>query len=97
MKIRLNSIYAGLIIGIIAPVIIMLCYWQMNFGYMTYGKFINFLISGRVYTHFISICVVIDLAAFFISIWRNLNYSARGVLIATFIYVLLVVYLRFFT
>ena len=97
MKYKWNSIYLGFIIGIVVPIVVMLCYWQLNFGYMTAGKFIDFLILGKAYTPLISLCVVGDLVAFFIFIWRNLNYLARGVLFATFIYAGLIFWLKFFT
>ena len=97
MKYKWDSIYLGFIIGIFAPFVVMLCYWQLNFGYMTAGKFIDFLILGKAYTPLISLCVVGDLAAFFIFIWRNLYYLARGVLFATFVYAGLIFMLKFFT
>ena len=87
----------GLATGIIVPVVVMLCYWQLKFGPMTAGQFIDFLILGKVYTPLISLCVLGDLVAFFIFIWRNLYFLARGVMFATFIYAGLIFWLKFFT
>jgi len=88
--------YIGAICGLIAPVILMLLYWQMNYGTLTFEKFVAVLIKGNIHVKLISLFTVINLALFFLFIWRNLNYSARGVLLATFIYIIIVVFLKYF-
>lgn len=90
-----NSIWTGLAIGIIVPTLFMYTYWKLNYGYMDLDKFIQFISMGKLYIKLISLFTVINLAAFFLFIWRYYHYSARGILLATFIYTILVAILKF--
>ncbi len=87
---KMDKIGLGLTLGLIAPLILLVVYWQINYSYMDMGGFINFLVQGQLHTKLISLFVVINLAIFFVFIWRDLNLSARGVLYATFIYTFIV-------
>jgi len=95
MRTKWNTIWAGLIIGLVGPSLLMYGYWQLNYGYMDLEKFVHFTVLGKVYIKLISLFSVINLATFFLFIWRNCNYTARGILLATFIYTLLVAILKF--
>ncbi len=90
-----NSIWTGLAIGLIAPSLLMYFYWKGNYSYMDLSKFIQFVSMGKVYIKLISLFTVINIATFFLFIWKNCNYSARGILLATFIYTILVAILKF--
>lgn len=95
MKSKWNSIWLGFTLGLIAPALLMYCYWKLNYGYMDLDKFIQFTTMGKVYIRLISLFTVINLGTFFLFIWRNCNYSARGILLATFIYALFVAIMKF--
>ena len=96
MKFNWDNIWLGTILGLAAPAICMVCYWKFEYGYMDMDKFIGFLVLGKIYIKLISLFVVTNLAVFFVFIWKQCNYSARGVLLATFIYTLAVAVLKIF-
>jgi len=94
-----DSLSLGLTIGIIAPVIAMTAYcfyYPMTSG-MSVSAFVDLLIGSNAYIKVMSLSVIINLALFFLALRRDLNYSARGILLASFIYVGLIVFLKFFT
>lgn len=87
---KMDRIGLGLTLGLIAPILLLVAYWQINYSYMDLGNFIQFMDQGQLHTKLISLFVVINLAIFFIFIWANKNLSARGVLYATFVYTFIV-------
>lgn len=80
----------GLIIGLIAPLLVMLVYYQLNFSYMKISSFIFDMFLRNVLVPLLSLCAVANLLCFYIFIWTNKNYSAKGVIFATMIYAFLV-------
>ena len=73
----------------------MLVFKLAAFDYFTAGEFIQYLIQRGKLSAVISLVILPDLLVFFIFIWLNYLYSARGVLAATLIYALLVVITKF--
>ena len=96
MQNKWDKVWTGLAAGLIAPFILLAFYWQINYSYMSLVQFNEFMGLGQLHTKLISLFVVMNLAIFFIFIWRNLNYAARGVLYATFIYTVIVALVKFF-
>ena len=95
MQNKWDKVWTGLAPGLIAPIILLAFYWQINYSYMSLDQFNQFMGFGELHIRLISLFVVINLAIFFIFIWRNLNYAARGVLYATFIYTVIVALVKF--
>ena len=85
--------------GLIVPVIAILIFYYSSYAGksgITIPEFIEQLIALKIYTQLISLCVVPNLLLFFIFIWIKLLYSARGVILATFLYVFLIIVLKYF-
>jgi len=97
MKFKTDSLPLGLAIGIIAPIIVFFGYYFIGHPYMSLQGFINYLVLGKIYSALISLCVVANLGTFFLFIQKDKYFSARGIILATFIYAGLVFYLKFFT
>ena len=95
MKSNYDKLSLGIILGLVVPAILMFGYWQLNYPSMTLGKFIEFTSKGQIHIKLISLFTVGNLGVFFLFIWQNLNMAARGVLLSTFLYTLLVVVIKF--
>ena len=95
MKINLNQVYFGLAPGLIFPALIVYLFYLNNYSYVPLMRFLTVLAENDILTKVISICVLVNLIVFFFFIRKNYLYGARGVMIATFIYVLAVVTLKF--
>lgn len=86
-KKRFDSMTLGAIIGLIAPMISLFGFYLVKYSHLTFSKFFNDILLGYgILLPVISLCVITNLLVFFIFIWTNRNHSARGVLLATFVY-----------
>ncbi|MES2590802.1 MAG: hypothetical protein V4608_02870 [Bacteroidota bacterium] len=92
-----DKTWIGSTAGILAPVIAFVIYYLVNYRYMAVGRFIDYLILGDTYTAIVTLCLLANLGAFYLFIWKEKYVGARGVLASTFIWAAVVMYLKFFT
>ena len=88
--------YVGLVLGLLVPVLALIIYNQVVFDHLSFWEFLQIMITKRKLSAVISLGVLPNLLVFFIFIWLNYLYSARGVLAATLVYALLVVITKYF-
>lgn len=92
---RWNDIRIGLALGLLAPVLGFLIIWQAGFRGFSLGEYLEFLTSWKKLSSVISLSAIPNLLLFFIFIWLNYLYSARGVLAATLVFAGIVVITKF--
>ena len=92
---RLNSTTFGLVAGLLVPLLALLVFYLFSSTEMSFSEFVTFIVSRKKLSSLISLSVVPDLLVFFIFIWLNYLYSARGVLAAVFLFALIVVLTKF--
>ncbi|MBN8702092.1 MAG: hypothetical protein J0M08_03450 [Bacteroidetes bacterium] len=97
MGLKYNTQKLGVLLGLIAPSIAFGLFYVINFSHMPFESFITKIKLAHIYTPLISLCVIANLPTFFGFIWTERYYSARGVLLSTFLYAGLVVFLKYFT
>lgn len=95
-KNKLDKLWIGLAAGVIFPVIALTCYYFARYSNLGLGDFIKVYKNLGILTHIISLSVLPDLLVFFFFIRQNMLKSARGVLLATFLFTFAVVFIRFF-
>lgn len=87
MNYLIDKVYTGLIIGLLAPFLLLVSYYFYGFAEaLSFFKYLQFLVASQIFTQVVSICVIVNLLIFFIFIWTYNNYAARGVLMATILY-----------
>lgn len=86
----------GLLIGLIAPLTVMFGFWKYQFGHTSLIGFYEVMVDSGNLPGLISIGLLGNLGAFFVFYRQKLDVSARGVIIATFAYGLVIVVLKFF-
>lgn len=91
-----DSTILGIVIGLIAPLVVMLGFWKVQFGHTSLIGFYEVMVQSNNLPGLISIGLLGNLAAFFLFYRQKLDVSARGVIIATFGYGLVIVILKFF-
>ncbi len=96
MEIKLNKLYIGVVLGLILPIIAVFVLYKTKFYYLTPEEFYKQLLDLGVHLKVISLAVVPNLLIFFVFIWINYLQSAKGVLLATFIYAFAVFGLKLF-
>lgn len=90
-----DSTILGLIIGLIAPLIVMLGFWNVQFGHTSLIGFYEVMVQSNNLPGLISIGLLGNLPAFFLFYRMELDVSARGVIAATFLYGLVIVIMKF--
>ncbi|MCK4746135.1 MAG: hypothetical protein KAT15_03830 [Bacteroidales bacterium] len=92
---RYNTIRLGVLLGLLAPVLAFAVIYIVAFQGMAFGEFIELLVFRKRLSSMISLSVIPNLFLFFIFIWLNYLYSARGVLASTLVLGLIVVITKF--
>ncbi|HDR90603.1 MAG TPA: hypothetical protein ENN63_13380 [Bacteroidetes bacterium] len=95
MKTKANRLELGLFLGLLMPVLTFFVFYLFLHNESGIVEFINEVIVRQVSTQVISLCAVPNLLLFFVFIWTDRLYSARGVLTATFIIAFVVLILKF--
>lgn len=94
---NLDKLWVGLGAGLVAPAIAFFSYYSINYWGMPYWRFIRYLKMGDTYTSIVTLCILSNLAIFYLFIWRKKYSGARGVLAATFVWAAIIMYLKYFT
>tara|TARA_B100000683_G_scaffold125707_1_gene123334 strand:- start:2225 stop:2503 length:279 start_codon:yes stop_codon:yes gene_type:complete len=92
MKINLLK---GLILGIVSPIILFVITVVFFLRY-NISDFVNHKINEQNIPAIISLCLLANLAVFFIKLQKNKDQQARGVLLSTFLFGILIIYFKFF-
>ena len=93
-KERFDHMLYGLIPGIVLPVIALIGFWLVRF----HGGFFDFLSHFQhvgMLPKVLSLCAIPNLLLFFVFIWTNRIFSARGVIFATLIVGFVMLVLKF--
>ena len=84
----------GLIAGLILPMMTLSTIWQVRYD-VGLGEFIISLQRIGALSKLISLSVIPNLLLFFLFIWTNRSFSARGVIFATLIVAMIMLVLKF--
>lgn len=85
----------GFLLGFIAPPLTFVIIYFISFPDLSVAQYIDHLRLHSVFLKVVSLCVVPNLALFFLFIWKNYLLAARGVLTATMIYAVVVFVIYF--
>lgn len=96
-EIDFDKFWIGTVAGLVSPLLAFTLYYLVNYRYMPWGRFIAFLRLGDTYTSIVTLCLLSNLAVFYLFIWKKKYQGARGVLGVTFIWAAFIMYLKFFT
>jgi len=91
---RYNSIPAGLIPGLILPIVTLIIIWLVKYD----GGFFQFLTVFQkmgMLSKLLSLSVIPNLLLFFLFLWLNRSFSARGVIFATLVMAFVMLVLKF--
>ncbi len=93
-KINLNQVWIGIVLGLVIPLIALTIYYFARYSDLSLVDFIKVYKNLGILTHIISLSVLPNLLAFFLFIRRDFLKSARGVLMATFLFTFVVLIIR---
>lgn len=95
MTSKINNLKLGLTLGILAPVLTMLIIYLIQFTDYGLQELVDMLVSKKIFTKIVSLCVIPNLALFFFFLNKNYFYSARGILMATVLFALFIFITKF--
>ena len=91
---KFNTIAFGLIPGMILPVLSLIGFWLVKYN----GGFFDFLFKFQqlgMLPKVLSLATIPNLILFFLFIWSNRTFSARGVIFATLVIAFVMLVLKF--
>jgi hypothetical protein len=90
MRSKFDRVWLGLVLGLLAPWLVMLVYYRIVYSYLLPDDFLHKMFVQMVFLPVLSLCVVVNLGIFFLFIWTEKYFSARGVIFATLLYAIYV-------
>ncbi len=94
---KLNTWWAGLIIGLIFPFILFMLYWLFFYHQISFpSRFVRFLISGHLLSNVIKLCGLGNLLLFYFGLNSKKDHFSKGIIISILLYVALVAYVTYY-
>ena len=90
---KFNSLLTGLIPGLILPFLTLLIIWIIK-SERSFGDFLSHFQQMNMLSKMVSLAAIPNLLLFFLFIWTNRNFAARGVIFATFLLAFIMVILK---
>ena len=94
MKLK-DHILLGTSAGIIGPSLVMFGFYLSNFRNEPFFEFLITAVTQGLLSPLLSLCALINLGSFYLFLQFNFLYSARGVILSTFIYGVIIILLKF--
>jgi hypothetical protein len=91
-----DSVLTGALCGLLFPVLAFTIYSLIKFDDYNPLQVFNRVLELKILAPIMSLALIINLAIFFLFIFLKFDQSARGVLLATFMYGAFIVYLKLF-
>ena len=82
---KFNKQWLGFVLGIIIPFLTLAIVYLLGFNDHSIKGFYVLISTLQIASKIFSLCVLSNLGLFFLFIWGNLNFGARGVLMSTFL------------
>ncbi len=95
MKSRYDLVKLGFALGVIVPIISFFVVYKIKFDSFSLKGFYDFLVTMHALPKLLSLMVIPNLLVFFIFIWTNHLYAARGVLAATVFDAIVIMAIKF--
>ena len=84
----------GLVPGIVLPVVTLAGFWLVRFD-RGFFEFLSHFQNVGMLSKVLSLCTIPNLLLFFLFIWTNRTFSARGVIFATLVIAFVMIVLKF--
>jgi hypothetical protein len=91
---KFDSLLTGLIPGVILPFVTLVIFWTVRYDGGLDDFFSSFQRMGLL-SKLLSLSAIPNLLLFFLFIWTNRPFSARGVIFATLVVALVMLVLKF--
>lgn len=90
---RFDTLLSGLIPGLVLPVLTLFGFWLIKSD-RAFVDFLEHFQKMKMLSKVVSLSAIPNLLLFFLFIWTNRNFSARGVIFSTFLLAFIMVILK---
>ena len=91
---KLDKTWIGIIAGAFLPAFFFVCYWLFFYSQLSFPKgFIKYLQNGEMLQEIAIACIVANVIMFYVLLNKKVYSLVRGIIIASFLYVGLVLYI----
>lgn len=90
-----DSLILGLLLGLLIPVIGVISFYYSKFAAVDLSYFLQVATKHKVLSPMLSLCAILNLGVFYLFLNKNLYLTARGIILATIIYGVTIVLLKF--
>jgi hypothetical protein len=91
-----DKLYVGFICGIVGPVFGIAIFFATQYATISPENYMRYLTNRNVMSPLFSFGCIANLVIFFLFIQRDYINAARGVILATFIWAIPIIYFKFF-
>jgi hypothetical protein len=85
----------GMLLGIVLPFFALFLFYLRSYSNrMQAGAFMELLFEKNLFAPLIALCCITNLVGFFVLYFVRKNYAARGIIFATLLFALYVVYTK---
>ncbi len=91
---RYDRILTGWLIGTILPLIIFMITYQVKYNEVEFSVYLRNIWNMQIFIKILSLCVFPNLGFFLLFYRLKYDLAARGVILATFIYAIVVLILK---
>jgi hypothetical protein len=95
MKDKIDTIVAGILIGLILPIIVLGGFYLSTYAYLQVPDFLRKLAFAETMVKILSLCAISNMGIFFLFYYKEMDKAARGVVLSTFLYAFGVVVYKF--
>jgi hypothetical protein len=95
MKRKADKLWVGLTMGIVLPFLVMFIIYLSSYAYLTVPDFLRKMAFQAVFLKLLSLCATVNLGTFFLFYQTKNDKAARGVILATLIFAIIVMINQF--
>jgi hypothetical protein len=81
--------------GLVVPALAFLVFYLSNFSKVSFSFFIEHTIRIEAASKILSLSLLPNLLVFFLYIWKNYYFTARGILMSTIVWTFVIVAIKF--
>lgn len=91
---KIDKLWIGLLVGIIFPAFIFMCYWLFFHSQLGFPmRFIEYLRTGKMLQDVVILCIIANLLVFYLFLNKKAYDISKGMMYTTFAYVGLTLYI----
>ena len=90
MERKADKLWLGLALGIVLPFLVMFIVYLSTYAYLTVPDFLRKMAFQAIFFKLLSLCAIMNLGTFFFFYQTKNDKAARGVILATLIFAIIV-------